>query len=82
MNVEITCGDCEGYLTFRGSWEKFEMKVFNQIFALITTLLLNYSETGTGILEFQFSGDLVFALAKIQLVNGTDIPRNKVHPLT
>ena len=57
------------------------MKVFYRILSLILTLLTIDSETGTGIAIYQFSGELVFAIAKIQNAKGVRIPNNP-HPYT
>ena len=46
------------------------MTVLRRIVVLILTLLTIDSETGAGVAIFQFSGDLVLAIAKIQIANG------------
>ena len=58
------------------------MKVFYRILSLILTLLTIDSDTGAGIAIFQFSGDLVFAIAKIQNAKGVRILQTNPHPYT
>ena len=58
------------------------MKVLYRIVTLILTLLTIDSETEAGIAIFQFSSDLVFAIAKIQTIKGVRIPLNDPHPYT
>ena len=58
------------------------MKVLYRIVALILTLLTIDSDTGLGVAIFQFSGDLVFAIAKIQTAKGVQIPTNDLHTYT
>ena len=58
------------------------MKVFYRILSLILTLLTIDSDTGAGITIFQFSGDLVFAIAKIQNAKGVRILQTNSHPYT
>ena len=58
------------------------MKVLYRIVALILTLLTLDSDTSAGILLFQFSGELVFAIAKIQTDRGVHTQLNDLHVYT
>ena len=58
------------------------MKVLYRIVALLTTLLTIDSGTGVGIVMFQFLGQLVSALAEIQIVKGVQIQQNNLHQYT
>ena len=58
------------------------MKVLYRIVTLILTLLTIDSDSTVGVAIFQFSSDLVFAIAKIQTTRGVRIPLNDPHPYT
>ena len=58
------------------------MTVLRRIVVLILTLLTIDSETGAGVAIFQFSGDLVLAIARIQIANGVQIPQNNLNAYT
>ena len=70
MNADLANkGGREGYSKSLGQLRKVQQMALRQIVILIFTLLFN-SETKVDVALFQFSSDLVFALAEIHQARG------------